>query len=195
MPSNNVFQYSKIRTRKRSAKKSIKTGKKMESSTFWNPESTVLESGIQYPESGIHSMESRIQDCPGFPYMGRCIPLKLPERMFLKSLHIIFIMYIIMSETWFWFWCLKLIHCNTLKFQDKPVLRTGQKSALQHSLFWRYANFSKLISPFILSRFRTINHGYDSGDDFNSPFGITASDGTVNPAMIPEMILKVLSKS
>ena len=41
----------------------------MESSTFWNPESTVLESGIQYPESGIHSMESRIQDCPGFPYM------------------------------------------------------------------------------------------------------------------------------
>ena len=45
----------------------------MESSTFWNPESTVLESGIQYPESGIHSMESRIQDCPGFPYMGRRI--------------------------------------------------------------------------------------------------------------------------
>ena len=73
MPSNNVFQYSKIRTRKRSAKKSIKTGKKMESSSFWNPESTVLESGIQYPESGIHSMESRIQDCPGFPYMGRII--------------------------------------------------------------------------------------------------------------------------
>ena len=45
----------------------------MESSSFWNPESTVLESGIQYPESGIHSMESRIQDCPGFPYMGRQI--------------------------------------------------------------------------------------------------------------------------
>ena len=36
----------------------------MESTSFWNPESTVLE-------SGIHSMESRIQDCPGFPYMGR----------------------------------------------------------------------------------------------------------------------------
>ena len=71
MHSNNVFQHSKIRTRKRSAKKSIKTGKKMESNSFWNPESTVLESGIQYPESGIHSMESRIQDCPGFPYMGR----------------------------------------------------------------------------------------------------------------------------
>ena len=72
MPSNNVFQYSKIRTRKRSAKKSIKTGKK-NLALFWNPESTVLESGIQYPESGIHSMESRIQDCPGFPYMGRSL--------------------------------------------------------------------------------------------------------------------------
>ena len=36
----------------------------MESTFFWNPESTVME-------SGIHSMESRIQDCPGFPYMGR----------------------------------------------------------------------------------------------------------------------------
>ena len=71
MPSNNVFQYSKIRTR--SAKKSIKTGKRMESSSFWNPESTVLESGIQYPESGIHSMESRIQECPGFSYMGRIV--------------------------------------------------------------------------------------------------------------------------
>ena len=44
----------------------------MESTSFWNPESTVLESGIQYPGSGIHSMASRIQDCPGFPYMGRC---------------------------------------------------------------------------------------------------------------------------
>ena len=41
MPSNNVFQYSKNRTRKRSAKKSIKTGKKMDSSSFWNPEFTV----------------------------------------------------------------------------------------------------------------------------------------------------------
>ena len=71
MPSNNAFQYGKIRTRKQSAKKRIKTGKKMESTSFWNPESTVLESGIQYPGSGIHSMESRIQDCPGFPYMGR----------------------------------------------------------------------------------------------------------------------------
>ena len=68
MPSNNVFQYSKIRTRKRSAKKSIKTGKKNGIQLF-------LESGIQYPESGIHSMQSRIQDCPGFPYMGRSVTL------------------------------------------------------------------------------------------------------------------------
>ena len=32
--------YGKIRTRKQSAKKRIKTGKKMESTSFWNPEST-----------------------------------------------------------------------------------------------------------------------------------------------------------
>ena len=65
---NNVFQYSKIRTRKPNAKKSRKN---LESSPFWNPESTELESGIQYSESGIHRVESRIQDCHGFPYMRR----------------------------------------------------------------------------------------------------------------------------
>ena len=44
---NNVFQYSKIRTRKRNAKKSIKTEKKF---------------GIQsFLESGIHELESGIQ--------------------------------------------------------------------------------------------------------------------------------------
>ena len=31
-----------------------------------------------------------------------------------------------------------LIYCNNLKFQDGPSLRTGQKSASQHSLFWPY---------------------------------------------------------
>ena len=36
------------------------TQKNLESSPFGNPESTELESGIQYPESGIHSVESRI---------------------------------------------------------------------------------------------------------------------------------------
>ena len=60
---NNVFQYSKIRTRKRNAKKSIKTEKNLESSPFWNPESTELQ-------SGIHRVESRIQDCHGFSHMG-----------------------------------------------------------------------------------------------------------------------------
>ena len=61
---NNVFQYSKIRTRKRNATKSIKTEKKFGIQPF-------LESGIQYSESGIYRVESRIQDCHGFPYMGR----------------------------------------------------------------------------------------------------------------------------
>ena len=37
------------------------------------------------------------------------------------------------------------LYCNTLKFQDKPSLRTGQKSVLQHSLLLRYAYFSKLL--------------------------------------------------
>ena len=55
------------------------------STGFWNPESQNPESRIQNPESriqnptftdkylksGIHSVESRIQDCPGLPYMGR----------------------------------------------------------------------------------------------------------------------------
>ena len=50
--------------------------------------------------------------------------------------------HIVYNNVWNFDW---LIHCNTLKFQDKPILRTGQKSALQHSLFWRYANLSKLM--------------------------------------------------
>ena len=29
----------------------------------------LTETGIQYLESGIHGVESRIQDCLGFPYM------------------------------------------------------------------------------------------------------------------------------
>ena len=52
-------------------RKALKQKKKLESSPFWNPESTELESGIQYSESRIHRVESRIQDCHGFPYMGR----------------------------------------------------------------------------------------------------------------------------
>ena len=36
-----------------------------------NPSFTDKYTGIQYQESGIHGVESRIQDCPGFPYMGR----------------------------------------------------------------------------------------------------------------------------
>ena len=45
----------------------------------WNPEnrfdSTDKESGIQYLESGIHSLESTIQDSLELPYMGRFAPL------------------------------------------------------------------------------------------------------------------------
>ena len=57
-----------------------------------SPNFTDKESGIQFLESGIHDVESRIQDCPGFPHMGRSITLgkeklaskheeiKLPEK-------------------------------------------------------------------------------------------------------------------
>ena len=44
------------------------------SNNDWNTESKfhqqILESSTL--ESGIHGVESRIQDCPGFPYMGQC---------------------------------------------------------------------------------------------------------------------------
>ena len=110
MPSNNVFQYGKIRTPKQSAKKRIKTGKKMESTSFWNPESTALESGIQYPGSGIHSMESRIQDCPGFPYMGRFFDAFMHLMTFRFKLDHIISQFA--GDPWKYFLCLR---CNVFK--------------------------------------------------------------------------------
>ena len=52
---------------------------------LWNPNndlnsnanSTDKESGIQFLESGIHDVESRIQDCPGFPDKGRYITINV----------------------------------------------------------------------------------------------------------------------
>ena len=38
---------------------------------IWNPSSAEKESGIQYLESGIPGVESRIQNCVGFPHIGR----------------------------------------------------------------------------------------------------------------------------
>ena len=46
---------------------------------------------------------------------------------------------------------LRLITSNTLTFKDKPILRTGQKSALQRSLFWRFANFSNFMRTIHIS--------------------------------------------
>ena len=61
MHSNNVFQYSKIRTRKRNAKKSIKTEKNWNPALFgirnplcWNPESSTRN-----PESTAWNPESK----------------------------------------------------------------------------------------------------------------------------------------
>ena len=61
MRSNNVFQYSKIRTRKRNAKKSIKAVKNWNPALFgirnplcWNPESSTRN-----PESTAWNPESK----------------------------------------------------------------------------------------------------------------------------------------
>ena len=51
-----------------------KTGLWNREYSSWNPESHLrLEFAIQYLESGIHAVESRIQDCLGFPYVGRAV--------------------------------------------------------------------------------------------------------------------------
>ena len=49
-------------------------------------------------------------------------------------------MYIIMSETF-----IKIDSLKHLEISRGTSLRTDRKSALQYSLFWRYANFSKLM--------------------------------------------------
>ena len=69
-----------------------------------------------------------------------CISLERLDRIIFIPHQIIFMTCIIMSETF-----IKIVHRNTLKFQGKRSLWSGQKSVLQHSLFWRYANFSKLM--------------------------------------------------
>ena len=66
-----LFNIARFEHEKEMRRKALKEKKNLEFSPFWNPESTELESGIQYSESGIHGVESRIQDCHGFPYMGR----------------------------------------------------------------------------------------------------------------------------
>ena len=45
-------------------------------------------------------------------------------------------------------------------FKTKLILRTGQKSVLQHSLFWRYANFSKLMRTIHISMTSTFQCEY-----------------------------------
>ena len=59
---------------------------------------------------------------------------------FFKSLHIIFMINIMRFETF-----IEIDSLQHLKISSKPILRTCQKSALQHLLFSRYANFSKII--------------------------------------------------
>ena len=69
-----------------------------------------------------------------------CISLERLNRILFKPHHKIFTIYITVSET--------LVKIDSLQYlKDKRILerRTGQKSALQHLLFWQYGNFSKLM--------------------------------------------------
>ena len=82
MPSNNVFQYSKIRTRKRSAKKSIKTGKKNGIQLFL--ESGIHCAGIRNPVPGIRNPPHGIQNprLPRIPLHGAS-----PSSRFIAAIH------------------------------------------------------------------------------------------------------------
>ena len=40
---------------------------------IWTPSSTDEEYRTQYPESGIHGVDSGIQGSVGFPYIGRAV--------------------------------------------------------------------------------------------------------------------------
>ena len=54
-----------------------------------NPSSTDKQSGIQFVESRIHSVESRIKDFFGLPYMGRNAysAAYAPDRVDFKSVY------------------------------------------------------------------------------------------------------------
>ena len=41
----------------------------------WNPVPSTSFPGLQFLESGIRDVESRIQDCLGFSFMGRLVSL------------------------------------------------------------------------------------------------------------------------
>ena len=60
--------------------------------------------------------------------------------IFFKSLHIIIIMYIKMSETF-----IKIDSLQHLEISRQAYPTNRSKICLQHSLFWRYAIFSKLM--------------------------------------------------
>ena len=78
MHSNNVFQCSKIQTRKRNAKKSIKAVKNWNPALFgiWNPLCWNPESSTRNPESTAWNPESKnVLDSLtwGDPFVGRSI--------------------------------------------------------------------------------------------------------------------------
>ena len=49
-----------------------------------NDQVPLAKTGIQYLESGIHGVESRIQDCLGFPYMEQLVTWSRCQVLFLQ---------------------------------------------------------------------------------------------------------------
>ena len=58
----------------------------MESRIQLKESGILLRIGIKYLESGIHGMESRIQDCLGFPCMRQNVSQTRPDRKKADSL-------------------------------------------------------------------------------------------------------------
>ena len=85
-----------------------------------------------------------------------CISPKRLERFFFKFRHIIFIMYIIMSETF-----VKIDSLQHLEISRQIYNTNGSKiRATISSLFWRYANFSKLMRTIHISLTSTFHCEY-----------------------------------
>ena len=84
--SPNVRESGKLLLEKSRIRVTVNFANGIRNPGFWNleynsrnPESQLrlevllTNSGIRYLQSGIHGLESRIQDCPGFSYMRQAI--------------------------------------------------------------------------------------------------------------------------
>ena len=123
-----------------------------------------------------------------------CIFLKRVERTSFKSLHIIFMIKIIRSETF-----IEIDSLQHLKISSKPILRTCQKSALQHLLFSRYANFFQIMRTIHTSMTSTFQCEYCQCFTFKRcdkfKLKCTSHGGMYSAHMILNSILTLLKHS